>query len=174
MTWQTCGSRLTKGALLLIVYLIFPALTAVHAESGASILVVIPREGPQVTLDISMLKSMPATSVQVKDDSGSTAEYTGISLLALLAASGVEFGKAMRGERLADYVMVSAVDGYRALFSVAEVDPAFRARPILLCYAKDGLPLPEKEGPFRLVVGDEDRHARWVRQITTIAVGHAP
>lgn len=65
-------------------------------------------------------------------------------------------------------------DGYRALFSITEVDPAFWLKPILLCYAKDGSSLPEKEGPLRIIVGDEIRHARWVRQVTTIEVGILP
>lgn len=173
--WRIGRTKTTVQALLLLLAcLSFPFSPAVQAEPGAIVLTVIRQGTSPLTLDFPALKSMPATSIEVQDDSGATAEYTGVSLSVLLAASGVEFGKALRGDRLADYVMVSAADGYRALFAVVEVDSAFRPRPILLCYAKNGLPLPEKEGPLRLVVGDEDRRARWVRQITTIAVGHVP
>jgi DMSO/TMAO reductase YedYZ molybdopterin-dependent catalytic subunit len=67
--------------------------------------------------------------------------------------------------------MVRAADGYRALFSLAETDPLFRERTLLLCYRKNGEPLPDKEGPLRMVVADEKRHARWVRRVTVIEVG---
>lgn len=167
-------SMIRKQASLLFacVYLLLPL--AIHAQSEVSGLTVTPRTGPSVKLELAQLKSLPAASVQVKDDSGSMSEYTGVSVSALLAASGVELGKAIRGDRLAEYVMVAAADGYRVLFALAEVDSAFRSGPILLCYAKNGLPIPDKEGPLRLVVADEDRHARWVRQVTTISVGHVP
>ena len=88
----------------------------------------------------------------------------------LLVAAGVQLGKSIRNERLAEYVLVSAADDYRALFSLAELDPMFRQRPILLCYSKNGGPLPDNEGPLRLVVADEQRHARWVRQVTSIQI----
>ena len=55
--------------------------------------------------------------------------------------------------------------------TLAETDPIFRERTLLLCYRKNGGPLSGKEGPLRLVVADEKRHARWVRQVTAIELG---
>ena len=101
-------------------------------------------------------------------------QYTGISLAGLLGTAGVEFGKSIRGERLTEYVVVTAGDGYRVLFSLAEIDSMFREKVILLCYAKDGSPLPEQEGPLRLVIPDENRRARWVRWVTKIEYGRLP
>ena len=77
----------------------------------------------------------------------------------------------MRGDRLAEFMMIHAADGYRVLFSLAEVDPMFRERPLLICYRKNGAALPDEEGPLRVVVADEKRHARWVRQVTAIELG---
>lgn len=36
---------------------------------------------------------------------------------------------------------------------------------------KDGKPLSTEEGPLRLVVPDEKRRARWIRQVTGVRLG---
>lgn len=165
-------SGMAASVLSLVVLLCCPP--AICAEPAGAVLTIALRGSAPVALSIEALKAMPAASVQVEDDSGSSADYTGITLSALLAASGVEFGKVVRGERLTEYVLVSAADGYRALFSIAEVDPAFTNRTILLCYAKWGASLPEKEGPLRIIARDDGRRARWVRNVTSITVDVAP
>jgi hypothetical protein len=71
------------------------------------------------------------------------------------------------------YVIVEAADGYQAVFA-SEFDPDFTDRVIILADRRDGKPLPPPEGPFRLVVAGEKRHARWVRGVTTLDVEQAP
>lgn len=174
MTSRADRFAMARRALLVLVVLFCALSPAIPAEPDVPVVTIILHGSSHVTHTMSALKSMPAVSVRVRDELGSHAEYTGVPLSELLAASSVEFGKAVRGERLAEFVLISAADGYRVLFSIAEVDPAFRSRTILLCYGKGGSALPEKEGPLRLVVADEDRHARWVRQVTTIEVDIQP
>jgi DMSO/TMAO reductase YedYZ molybdopterin-dependent catalytic subunit len=41
---------------------------------------------------------------------------------------------------------------------------------VLLADTADGKPLPPQAGPLRLVVPDDKRHARWVRQVTRIDI----
>jgi hypothetical protein len=72
------------------------------------------------------------------------------------------------------YVIVEAADGYQAVFALSEFDPDFTDRVIILADRRDGKPLPPPEGPFRLVVAGEKRHARWVRGVTTLDVEQAP
>src|SRR5258705_4086786 len=43
-------------------------------------------------------------------------------------------------------VLVEANDGYRAVFSLAELDPELIDRIVLLADTKDGQPLPPREG----------------------------
>jgi hypothetical protein len=43
-------------------------------------------------------------------------------------------------------------------------------RVVLLADTKDGQPLPTREGPFRIIVPDEKRPARWVRQVRAVTV----
>jgi hypothetical protein len=71
------------------------------------------------------------------------------------------------------YIVVEAADGYRCVFSVAEVDEKLTGRKVVLVDRRDGKPLDAKEGPLRLVVPDDSRPARWVRQVATIRVAKA-
>jgi hypothetical protein len=68
------------------------------------------------------------------------------------------------------YVLVKARDGYAAVFALPEFDAGFTDRVILLADRRDGHPLDAVEGPLRLVVPDEKRRARWVRQVIDIQV----
>jgi DMSO/TMAO reductase YedYZ molybdopterin-dependent catalytic subunit len=74
---------------------------------------------------------------------------------------------------VATYVVVDAADGYRAVFALAELDPAQTDRVILLADRKDGQPLPAAEGPLRVVVPGEKRPARWVRQVKAVWIGRS-
>jgi hypothetical protein len=67
-------------------------------------------------------------------------------------------------------VLVEATDGYRAVFSLAEIDPELTDRVILVADSKDSQPLPPREGSFRIIVPDEKRPARWVRQVRVVTV----
>lgn len=66
--------------------------------------------------------------------------------------------------------MVEAIDGYKVVFALAEVDPAFATREILVADKRDGKPLDAKEGPLRIVAPGDKRAARWVRQVTTLRI----
>jgi hypothetical protein len=94
--------------------------------------------------------------------------YEGISLGELVRRMGAPAGEAIRGPKLSLVVIIKAADGYQAVFALPELDPLFTKKVVLLADRRDGAALPAKEGPFRLVVPDEARQARWVRQITSI------
>ncbi len=49
-------------------------------------------------------------------------------------------------------------------------DPAFTDIINRPCWLSCGKPLGEKEGPYRIVIPDERRMARWVRQVTTLKI----
>jgi len=71
-------------------------------------------------------------------------------------------------------VVVKAADGYQAVFALPELDPLFSKKVVLLADRRDGGPLSAKEGPYRLVVPDEARQARWVRQVISIELRTLP
>jgi len=65
------------------------------------------------------------------------------------------------------------VDGYRVVFDLPELDSTFTDKMVLLADHRDSKPLSEKEGPLCIVVPDEKRQARWIRQVRSITVRHA-
>ena len=94
--------------------------------------------------------------------------YEGVSLGDLARKLGAPAGEAIRGAKLSIVVVVKAADGYQAVFALPELDPLFSKKVVLLADRRDGGPLSDKEGPYRLVVPDEARQARWVRQVISI------
>ncbi|MBA3513757.1 MAG: hypothetical protein H0T77_05215 [Pyrinomonadaceae bacterium] len=85
----------------------------------------------------------------------------------------MKFGEQLRGKELALFLIVEASDGYRAVFALPEFDHAFTDRIIILANRRDGKSLAEKEGPLRLVVPDEKRQGRWVRQVVSLTIRRA-
>jgi hypothetical protein len=102
--------------------------------------------------------------------SGTSTTFEGVALEAVLERAGVEFGQTLKGKRLASCLLVEAADGYRVVIALPELDPAFTDKQIVLAFLKDGKPLDDKEGPYRIVIPDEKRMARWVRQVTTLKI----
>jgi hypothetical protein len=78
--------------------------------------------------------------------------------------------ESLKGKRLASCLLVEAADGYQVVIALPEMDPAFTDKEILLAFLRDGKPLDAKEGPYRVVIPDEKRMARWVRQVTTLKI----
>jgi hypothetical protein len=82
----------------------------------------------------------------------------GSTLKSVLEKAGVAFGESMRGKRLTNCLLVEAADGYRAVIAFPELDPAFTDKQTLLAFSRDGKPLGEKEGPYRIVIPDEKKN----------------
>jgi DMSO/TMAO reductase YedYZ molybdopterin-dependent catalytic subunit len=127
----------------------------------------------QLTLGAEDLAKLPRRSVRAKDHSGKESEFEGVPLVEALKQAGVKFGEGLRGKNLELYLVVEAADGYRAVFALPELDPAYTDQIILLADKRDGRAMDAKEGPLRVVVPDEKRHARWVRQVTGLVVKRA-
>jgi DMSO/TMAO reductase YedYZ molybdopterin-dependent catalytic subunit len=120
------------------------------------------------------LTALPRKSVEVKLHDGSMAKFEGVALIDVLELAGVKFGESIRAARLATYLLVEAADGYRVVFALPELDPAFSDKQVILADRRDGKVMTAPEGPLRLVVPDEKRQARWVRQVTALNVMKAP
>jgi hypothetical protein len=125
--------------------------------------------GKQTVLTKGDIEALPTTTVTT-GPSDAPVTFVGISLKALLEKAGVGFGESLRGKRLASCLLVEAADGYRVVIALPELDPAFTDRQIVLAFSRNGKPLDEKEGPYRIVIPDEKRMARWVRQVTALRI----
>ena len=121
-------------------------------------------------LSLSDLKTFAQARANASDKDGGEHSYKGVRLFDILDSAGVIFGKQLRGENLAKYVLVKAFDGYKVVFALPEIDPEFTNQTILLVYEADGKLLSEGEGPFRLIVPGDKKHARWIRNVASIKI----
>jgi DMSO/TMAO reductase YedYZ molybdopterin-dependent catalytic subunit len=124
-------------------------------------------------LSAADMAKLPRRTVSAKDHDGKAVTFEGVDLVEVLRLAGVEFGEKLRGKSLALFLVVDAADGYRAVFALPELDPAFTDGVIILADRRDGKALPEAEGPWRIVVPGEKRQARWVRQVVALTIRRA-
>lgn len=126
-----------------------------------------------VPLDTATLSKLPRENVRASAH-GKSLDCEGVALDALLRATGALPAEKLPGPQLARYVLVDARDGYRVLYSLAELDPGTGKRRVLLVDRCGGAALGDEEGPLRLIAPDDARPARWVRQVKSITVVTAP
>ena len=122
-----------------------------------------------LTLTGADLQSMPRTTAMLESH-GTTSKYEGVLLGDVLKRAGVPLGHDLMGKAIASYVVVSASDGYQALFALPELDPEFSDSQIVLAATVDGHPLADAQGPFRVVAPHDKRAARSIRMVQKIEV----
>lgn len=124
-----------------------------------------------LVLTVRDLKKMPRKTLAVVNPHDKKKEtYEGVLLEELLRRAGVPQGEKLRGSSMATYVLAEAEDGYRVIFSLAELDSGILESGVIVADTLDGAPLADKQGPFRLVAPHEKRPARWVRMLKSITV----
>ena len=129
--------------------------------------------GKQTVLTRADIEALPRTKITV-GPADATVGYEGVLVGALLEKAGVTFGESLRGKRMASCLLVDAADGYKVIFALPEIDPAFTNKQVWVVFLRDGKPLGAKEGPYRIIVPDEKRMARWVRQVNTLRIVAVP
>lgn len=128
----------------------------------------------EIRLSVSDFKAMPHVSVTIHNSHINADEtYSGVRLADLLSKMGAPLESELRAEALALYVLATGSDGYKAVFALAEVDPSFHPGEVLVADAMDGKPLDAYSGPFRLVVTEDKRPARSVRNLVSIQLKSA-
>jgi DMSO/TMAO reductase YedYZ molybdopterin-dependent catalytic subunit len=162
-------ARLRTGCLAALIVLAWAAIGSLGHAQG---IVAQNESGSTVQITLAEIAALPRQKVTV-DDHGKRVTFEGIPLRVVLEKAGVTFGDTLRGKRLASFLLVEAADGYRVVFALPELDPAFTDRTVLLADKADGHPLDSKEGPLRIVVPGEKRMARWVRQVTALKIVEA-
>jgi DMSO/TMAO reductase YedYZ molybdopterin-dependent catalytic subunit len=149
------------------------AQAPVPAADDGVVLVVKGAVKQELRLTAADLKTLARTKVTAKDHDGAAHEYEGVALQALLGKAGTPQTSEMRGKNMTLVVIAEASDGYRALFSLAELDADFAGAQVLVADTADGKPLGAQQGPLRLVVPGDKRQARWVRMLKSIEVQSA-
>ena len=127
-----------------------------------------------LTLSAADLKKLPRKTLSVMNPHEKKNEtYEGVTLQEILNRAGVPQGEQMRGPAMASYVVAEAEDGYRVVFSLAELEPGIGNAEVIVADTLDGAPLGVKQGPFKLVAPHDKRPARWVRMLKSITVVRA-
>ena len=157
-----------------VILMLLVINTTAHSQPATGPSISVAGEGLRsLQLTRNDLMKMTQSEVLAKDHGGVARKFSGVALVDVLSASGIVRGSQLRGKHLLKYVLVKAADNYEVVFSLAEIDPEFASQTILLAYVVDGQELPEGDGPYRLVVPNDKKHARWVRDVTSIKISIA-
>jgi hypothetical protein len=156
---------------ILLVFL----LTFAVAAQAERVLHVEVEDGKTLDLYEEYLpKFFPRREVKAKAHDGKDAIYSGYNLSDILLYAGAKIGKdKLRGKEIGSYLVVEAADGYKAIFAIAEVAPEFTDKLVLLADMRDGQHLDLKQGHWQIVLPDDKKHGRWVRQVTALKIKKA-
>lgn len=162
-------------ASLMLMSLLFAScpdyLVSAQNAPASAILKIGGNVSTPLELTAADLKNMPRKTLTVANPHEKKSEtYEGVLLQTLLAKAGAPQGHDMRGPAMATYVLAEASDGYRVVFSLAELDADFTDAQVLVADTLDGAPLGGNLGPLRLVVPQDKRPARWVRMLKSLTV----
>src|SRR5258707_595991 len=113
------------------------------------------------------LMALPQDTVRARAHGGPAQRFVGPRLDAVLGLAGARLDS-LRGKAMAQYVVIEARDGYRAVFAVAELSRDFVSGRVILARKADGQVFDDRDGPWRVIAEGDLRPARWVRQVSAI------
>ena len=131
-------------------------------------LTVTNAEGVARRFSIADLGALPQVELKLLETDGSPMIVRGPSLRSILTLAGAPAGQMLRGPSMLLVVVAEGSDGYKVAYTLAELDEQFGARDGLIAIIENGKPLPESDGPLRIVVGSESHRARWVRHLVAL------
>ena len=142
-----------------------PAKQAAHA----GYLTITAGLGERGVFTQATLKDFPhATVTAVNPRTHQKLVYAGVPLFDLLTHLGVPDAKTLMGKALAQYIVATGADGYRTVLSLGEIDPGLHPGTVIVADALNGKPLGDKTGPFRLVISEDTKPIRSVRNLVSI------
>jgi len=110
------------------------------AAKGALTLLTYANPKP-VVLSLGDLKAMPHISVTTHNPHANADEtFSGVRFADLLAKIGAPLGSALHGKALADYIVATGSDGYRAVLALGEGDPSFQSGGVIVADSMEGKP----------------------------------
>lgn len=143
------------------------ALTNTEARAADQSVVIATTVEQTHTIDPALVDRLPAIEEKISFLTGrgpEQATYTGALLWSVLEQAQMLGGD--RRARLHRTVIVTGRDGYTAALALAEMDPEFEGKQVLVAYRRDGQPI---EGhALRLVVPGDRHGGRSVRDVVRI------
>ena len=151
-----------------LIILILPLISI--AQTKEPVIKVTGEVATPLTIAMQDLQAYKQTIVNRKDKEGKDHIYKGVLINDILQKAGATLGENLKGLNLTKYVLAEASDGYKVTFALTELDKAFTDRAIIITTNVDGKALPTNEGPFRIIVQDEKKPARCIRQLISLNV----
>jgi hypothetical protein len=128
-------NRSRNCALLLLLSLSVlygPRAFVLSGSTSAKLTIKGDVEKP-LALTLDDLRRLPRKTVKVMNPHDKKEEtYEGVLLTELLKRAGVPQGAELRGAAMATYVQADAADGYRVIFSLAELDTDFQDSDVIV------------------------------------------
>jgi len=126
-----------------------------------------------LTLTAADLAKMPRTTASLASDGG-TDIYEGVLLYDILVKAGWQFSQMPAGKGVPVCILATGKDGFQAVFSLGEIDPQLGGEKVIVADKENGLPLPERYRPFRIVAPQDKKHARSIYSLVTLDVIKLP
>ena len=124
------------------------------------------------TLSQLISQQQTETATYLSGSGPVTDTYTGVSLWNLIQDAGLLTDPSIKNDLLNYVVVATGSDGYRALFSLGEINPAFGNQQDLVAYSdeKGQLGPDGKDGAMRVVVPGDVAGGRYVSNLTSLQV----
>jgi hypothetical protein len=159
-------------ALFVVLFLLATPFL-VSAQANEPIIKVLGEVVTPLNITIDDFKAYSQIKLKHKDKEGKEHTYFGVVLADILQKAGVTLGENLKGKNLTKFLLAEAIDGYQVVFSLAELDKAYTDKLIILANQVDGKPLATTEGPYRIIIQDEKKPSRLIRQVTVLRIGFA-
>jgi hypothetical protein len=158
-----------RRRLLAALTVVAPALLCWSHAFAGDVQLLAPNRRAQ-TLDPAALEHMPSVTTHVSfltEHGTQAADYTGATLWSVLQQLGLIISTNAR-DREKQAIVVTGHDGYAVVLAMAEIDPAFESKEVLLADQVNGQPMPA--GEIRLVVPGDRHGGRSVRDVAQIEI----
>jgi hypothetical protein len=127
-------------------------------------------QGKSISLSLTDLANMPATTVHVHNAHTNTEEtYSGPLLSEVLAKIGLVSNAETHALILHSTIVATGSDHYFVLYSAAETQPDFSTGKVIVAVMKSGLP-DQDGGLIQLINTTDAKPARWVHGLSSLAV----
>lgn len=147
------------------------AKTAIPSKADETLLKIETADGKYYEFKSADLAKLPRREAKGKTHDGAERDFSGVDLREVLKLAGVKFGDEGKKATLVSYLLVEAADDYRVVFAMSELESNFTDKIILLADSSaGGKPLSKEEGKLRLIVPDEKKQARAVRQVVRMKI----
>lgn len=161
--------RILPRCLFAVLAALFLSVTGNAADSGPNEVTLTGAVENPLHMTTGSLRALPSTGLTLDFMAGPHPEkgsFKGVLLWKLVNLAAVK-DRGGKGSNLLHSIIVTGRDGYAVALAIAEIDPKFEGKTVLLAYDQDGRPL---RNGFRLVVPGDHEGGRNVRDVVRIEV----